>query len=131
MWPHIKSAFRNLLQRQQVGSEPEDEIANYVAAVTDDKIATGLAPEQARRSALAECGGAEHVKQAVRNSRAGPFADSLGQDIRFGIRQLRRNPAYSLTAIITIALGIGATTEIFPQFTRYCCARSLIRARTG
>ena len=113
MWLHIKSAFRNLLQKQQVESELEDEIANYVAAVTDDKIATGLAPEQARRSALVECGGTEHVKQAVRNSRAGAFAESLGQDIRFGIRQLRRNPAYSLTAIITLGLGIGATAAIF------------------
>jgi predicted permease len=113
MWSHIKSALRNLLHTQQVESELDDEIASYVAVVTDEKIAAGLAPEQARRSALAECGGTEHVKQAVRNSRAGTFAESLGQDIRFGIRQLRRNPAYSLTAIITLALGIGATTAIF------------------
>jgi predicted permease len=113
MWSHIKSALRNLLHKQQVESELDDEIASYVAAVTDEKIAAGLAPEEARRRALAECGGTEHVKQAVRNSRAGALAESLRQDIRFGVRQLRRNPAFAWTAIITLALGIGATTAIF------------------
>ncbi len=113
MWSHIKAAFRNLLHKRQVESELDDEIASYVAAVTDEKIAAGLTPQEARRRALAECGGTEQVKQAVRNSRAGALADSLSQDIRFGIRQLRRNPAYSSTAIITLALGIGAATAIF------------------
>jgi predicted permease len=113
MWSQIQSALRNQLHTQQVESELDDEIASYVAAVTDEKIAAGLAPEEARRRALAECGGTEHVKQAVRNSRAGAFAESLRQDIRFGVRQLRRNPAFAWTAIITLALGIGATTAIF------------------
>jgi hypothetical protein len=96
MWSQIQSALRNQLHTQQVESELDDEIASYVAAVTDEKIAAGLAPEEARRRALAECGGTEHVKQAVRNSRAGAFAESLRQDIRFGVRQLRRNPAFAL-----------------------------------
>jgi predicted permease len=113
MWSQIKSALRNLLHTQQVESELDDEIASYVTAVTDEKIAAGLAPEEARRRALAECGGTEHVKQAVRNNRAGALAESLRQDIRFGVRQLRRNPAFAWTAIITLALGIGATTAIF------------------
>lgn len=113
MWSHIKSALRNLLHKQQVESELDDEIKSYVAAVADEKIAAGLAPEEARRRALAECGGTEHVKQSVRNIRVGTFAESLYQDIRFGIRQLRRNRAYSLTAILTLALSIGATTAIF------------------
>lgn len=113
MWSHLKSALRNLLHSQQVDSELDAEIETYVAAVTDEKIAAGLAPEEARRRALAECGGKEQVKQAVRNSRAGAFAESIHQDIRFGLRQLRRNPAFSCTAILTLALGIGATTAIF------------------
>ena len=113
MWSHIKSALRNLLHTRQVESELNDEIASYVGAVTDEKIAAGLPPEEARRRALAECGGTEHVKQAVRNGRAGAFAESLRQDLRFGVRQLRRNPAFAWTAIITLALGIGATTAIF------------------
>jgi len=113
MWSRIKSVLRNLLHKQQVESELDDEIASYVAAVTDEKIAAGLAPEVGRRRALAECGGTEHVKQAVRTGRAGALAESLRQDVHFGIRQLRRNPAFAWTAIITLALGIGATTAIF------------------
>ena len=110
---HIQSALRNLRHTQRVESELDDEIASYVAAVTDEKIAAGLAPEEARRRALAECGGTEQVKQAVRSDRAGALTESLLQDILFGIRQLHRNPAFSWTAIITLALGIGATTTIF------------------
>jgi hypothetical protein len=113
MWSHIKAALRNLRHRQKVESELDDEITSYVAAVTDEKIASGLAPQEARRRALAECGGTERVKQAVRDNRAGVLAESLYQDIRFGLRQLRRNRAYSLTAILTLALGVGATTAIF------------------
>ena len=113
MWPHIKAVFRNLLHTQQVDTELNDEIASYVDAVTEEKIAAGFAPEEARRRALAECGGTEHVKQAVRNGRAGALAESVSQDIRFGVRQLRRNPAFAWTSILTLALGIGATTSIF------------------
>jgi predicted permease len=113
MWPHSKSALHNLLHKQQVDSELSDEVESYVADVTEEKIAAGFPPEEARRLALAECGGTEHVKQSVRNIRAGAFAESLYHDIRFGFRQLRRNRAYSLTAILTLALGIGATTAIF------------------
>jgi len=113
MWSYIKSALHNLLHKQQVETELDDEIRSYVDAVTDEKIAAGLSPEEARRRALAESGGMEQVKQAVRNSRAGTLAESLGQDIRFGIRQLRRNPAFTWTAAITLGLGIGATTAIF------------------
>ncbi len=113
MRSRIKWAVRNLLHRQRAESELDEEIASYVAAVADEKIAAGLPLEEARRRALAECGGTETVKQAVRDSRAGTLAESLGQDIRFGIRQLRRNRSYSLTAILTLALGIGATTAIF------------------
>jgi hypothetical protein len=70
MWSHIKAVFRNLLHTQQVESELDDEIASYVDAVTEEKIAAGFAPEEARRRALAECGGTEHVKRCSRLARA-------------------------------------------------------------
>ena len=113
MWSRLKFALRNLVRKEQVESDLDDEIRSYVDAVTTEKIAAGIAPVEARRLALAECGGTEQVKQAVRNSRAGTLAESVGQDIRFGIRQLRRNPAFTWTAAITLGLGIGATTAIF------------------
>ena len=113
MWSHSKFALRNLFRKKRIESDLDDEIRSYVDAVTDEKIAAGFTPEDARRHALAESGGMEQVKQAVRDGRAGTLAESLAQDVRYGFRQLRRNPAYAFTAILTLALGIGATTAIF------------------
>jgi predicted permease len=109
----IKAAVRNLFHKDRVERELEAEVRAYVDTVTEERIAAGMSYADARRTALAGFGGAEQVKQAVRDSRAGALVDSIGQDIRFGLRQLRRNPAYSVTAILTLALGIGATTAIF------------------
>ena len=113
MWSRFRFSLRNLLRKQKVESDLDAEIGSYVDAVTDEKIAAGLSHDEARRRVLAEIGGMELVKQAVRNSRAGTVAESLGQDIRYGLRQLRRNPAFTWTAVITLGLGIGATTAIF------------------
>ena len=117
MWSLVRSrlrnTLRNLLRKQQVEFDLDTEISSYVDALTDEKMADGLPHDEARRRALAESGGMEQVKQAVRNSRAGTFAESIGQDIRYGLRQLHRNPAFTWTAVITLGLAIGATTAIF------------------
>ncbi len=113
MWSRVRFTLRNLMRKQQIESDLDAEIRSYVDVVTDEKIPGGLSHYEARRHALAESGGMEQVKQAVRNSRAGTLAESLGQDIRYGLRQLRLNPAFTWTAVITLGLGIGATTAIF------------------
>jgi predicted permease len=110
MWSRVRFTLRNLLRKQQIESDLDAEIRSYVDVATDEKIASGLSHEEARRRALAESGG---MKQAVRNGRAGMLAESLGQDIRYGLRQLHRNPALTWTAVITLGLAIGATTAIF------------------
>jgi hypothetical protein len=109
----VRSGLRNLLRKQQIESDLDAEIRSYVDAVTDEKIASGLPHDEARRLALAESGGMEQVKQEVRNSRAGTLMESLGEDLRYGLRQLHRNPAFTWTAVITLGLAIGATTAIF------------------
>ena len=113
MCSQVRSALRNLLHKRKIESDLDAEVRGYVDAVTDEKITAGLPPDEARRRALSESGGMEQLKQAVRNHRAGMLAESLGQDIRYGLHQMRHNPAFTWTAVITLGLGIGATTAIF------------------
>jgi predicted permease len=109
----IKSAARNLFRRRQVESQLDEEVRSYVDMIADEKIASGMSASEARRTALAGVGGIEQVKQAVREHRAGTGIELLWQDTRYGLRQLRRNRGFTLTAVVTLGLGIGATTAIF------------------
>jgi len=109
----IHSVLRNLLHNQQVESQLDEEVRAYVDMVTDERVAAGISPSEARRTALAEFGGIEQVKQAVREDRAGAGFDLLWQDIVHGARQLWRNPGFTLTVVFTLALSIGANTAIF------------------
>src|ERR1700722_17280784 len=112
-WIRFNSVLRNLFRKQQVENQLDDEIRSYVEMRTDEKIAAGMSASEARRTALAEVGGIEQVKQAVRDHRAGAKVERLWQDARYGTRQLRRNPGFTVTVIVTLGLSIGANTAIF------------------
>src|SRR5271156_1684833 len=112
-WLRFQSALRNLWRKPRIESQLDDELRAYVDLATDEKIAAGLSAAEARRAALVEFGGIEQVKQAVRDRRAGTGIELLWQDARYGMRHLRSNRGFTLTAVVTPGLGNGATTAIF------------------
>jgi predicted permease len=113
LWSRVRSAWRNLFRKRQFETRLDDEVRAYVDLIADERIKSGMLASEARRTAQAESGGVEQVKQAVRDHRAGAGLELLWQDARFGMRQLLRNPVFTMTAVAALALGIGATTAVF------------------
>src|SRR5262245_13236035 len=113
MFNRLRSGVRSLFTRSDVERDLDDEIRDHLDRDIADRMRHGVAPREARRQALADFGGVDHVRERLRDEHGISILEDLARDFRFAARRLRRNPRYAILIVLTIALGIGAATAVF------------------
>lgn len=113
MLREFRARVAGLLGRRRPERDLDDEVSFHVEMLVESNIRRGMSPAAARTAALSAFGGVTQMKEEYRDQRTLPWVEMFLQDARYGLRSLARTPAFTAAALLTLALGIGATTAVF------------------